>query len=362
MHAVCYVHAYVPFHNAGAETTIHDLNRALVAAGWDVTVLISRKAELRVDSAQIEAEYDIDGVHVVPFVDKHQPGVWFPKADVVISHLDGSERAAFLTRHLSIPLIQIVHNTMWQTEGYLSLGTELAVYNTDWVRNHHESARTSPIVAVATSGQVVLQARQNDSWPGVVVHPPIEAARYALPGNNPVNREYVTLINLWAGAGDHHTGKGPHILYALAEALPDQKFMGVVGGYGEQDIRSGYKNVTIVEHTPDVLNEVYAKTKVLLMPSRYESFGRVAIEAAASGIPTLAHPTPGLTEALGPGGLFCDLDNPEQWLRDLSFLLRAPGYYREQSLLAYARSAYWSAQRETELAEFVSAVNCIARS
>jgi hypothetical protein len=49
---------------------------------------------------------------------------------------------------------------------------------------------------------------------------------------------------------------------------------------------------------------VYRRTRLLLMPSTYESYGRVAIEAAVSGIPTIANSTPGLEEALGSAGTF----------------------------------------------------------
>ena len=40
----------------------------------------------------------------------------------------------------------------------------------------------------------------------------------------------------------------------------------------------------VVDHTTD-MRSVYAQTRVLLVPSVYESYGRVALEAAASGIP-----------------------------------------------------------------------------
>ena len=49
---------------------------------------------------------------------------------------------------------------------------------------------------------------------------------------------------------------------------------------------------------------VYARTRLLLMPSRSESFGRVGLEAAASGIPTIASPVEGVPEVLGDCALF----------------------------------------------------------
>lgn len=360
MQAVCFVHAYVPTHMAGAETTMHDLNRALVDAGWDVTVLLSRPSD-----PEVVQPYTIDGVRVVPFLSKDQAPEMFARADAVLSHLDSSERAAYLTREMGKPLVNVVHNTMWQTAGYLSLGCELAVYNTEWVAAHHDAERHNPVAAVATTGQIVWQPRWCSEWESVVVHPPIDASRYELPVEwcqvEPEHRPYVTLINLWAGADGGWTGKGPHVLYALAEEMPDVSFMGVVGGYGKQDVRSDVKNVRIVKHTSDITREVYAHTKVLLMPSKYESFGRVAIEGAASGIPTVANPTEGLTEALGPAGIYCDLDDIPRWKKTVRRLLSDRAYYKRSSDAARLRSAYWTARRPAELAEFVSAVNRVAK-
>src|SRR5882762_938613 len=267
--ALVYLHAYVPHHNAGAELTVHDLNKALVAAGWDITVLLSRETNQREGAVDPTVEYTIDGVRVIPFLHKSQPFELFAEHDIIISHLDASERAAYLCESMGIPLVQIIHNTLWQTEGYLSLGVDLAVYNTQWVADHHDDARFGPLTAIASTGEVRLQTRHCSEWSSVVVHPPIDADLYR-HASDPFGRQYVTLINLWAGDKDGLTGKGPGILYALAEAMPDVSFLGVVGGYGKQDIRTA-ENVTIMDHTTAMVEDVYSQTRVLLMPSKYES-------------------------------------------------------------------------------------------
>ncbi|MFI1769152.1 glycosyltransferase family 4 protein [Streptomyces sp. NPDC020800] len=58
---------------------------------------------------------------------------------------------------------------------------------------------------------------------------------------------------------------------------------------------------------------VYSRSRVMLMPSLYESWGRVAVEAFASGIPVIAHPTPGLVESLGEAGIFAYRDDLNAW-------------------------------------------------
>jgi glycosyltransferase involved in cell wall biosynthesis len=79
--------------------------------------------------------------------------------------------------------------------------------------------------------------------------------------------------------------------------------MGVMGGYGEQDVRSGFDNVTFHGHVMD-MRPIYDETRIVLMPSKYESYGRIAVEAASRGIPSIVCPTPGLLEALDDAGIY----------------------------------------------------------
>ena len=81
-------------------------------------------------------------------------------------------------------------------------------------------------------------------------------------------------------------------------------------------------NVEVLPNQRDA-RRVYAQTSVLLMPSHYESWGRCAVEAAASRIPTLAAPTPGLTETEVPVG-FADPGDIDLWATLLEALLTDP--------------------------------------
>jgi len=150
------------------------------------------------------------------------------------------------------------------------------------------------------------------------------------------------------------------MFYELAARNPDIQFLGVKGGYGEQMIED-LPNVTIQENTTIFGDDVYSRTKVLLMPSKYESFGRTAIEAAASGIPTIAHPTPGLIESLGDGGLFCDRTDVDLWDKTLKELMSDELVYDSHSQYALQRANQWDSIRPRELAEFVKATEEVAK-
>lgn len=354
MRVLAYIHAYVPDHNAGAETTMHDLLKGLVARGHECTVLLSREC----DGATFTEPYTIDGISVVPYDGTNaQPFEYFDKADVIVTHLDATERVC-ATQHIhEKPVVQVIHNTMFQTTGYLAMGCQLAVYNTSWVKDHHLSELKHAVVPVVTVGAINWQHRRQDSWDSVVVHPPITAKDYICSGE----RNKVTLINLWPGGtyGPTHTGKGSDIFWPLARRMPDVEFLAVKGGYGTQEIYD-LPNVEIMDNTPNP-KDIYSRTKVLLMPSRYESFGRVAIEAAASGIPTVAAPTPGLQEALGSGGLFCERDDLDHWERTIRDLLTDKVFYHASSVYALKRSDYWDAARAPEIETFCDSIEGVAK-
>lgn len=63
--------------------------------------------------------------------------------------------------------------------------------------------------------------------------------------------------------------------------------------------------------TPEALVQRYARAEIVLMPSRYEPFGIVALEAIAAGCPVVASRTGGLPEAVGPCGVLVPPDDPE---------------------------------------------------
>jgi glycosyltransferase involved in cell wall biosynthesis len=61
---------------------------------------------------------------------------------------------------------------------------------------------------------------------------------------------------------------------------------------------------------PEELVKHYAKAEVALVPSLYEPFGIVALEAIACGCPVVASSVHGLPQAVGDCGLLVEPDNP----------------------------------------------------
>lgn len=294
MKLLAYVHAFPPTHNAGAELMLHSMLRWMVQNGHGATVLCSHG---------VREPYEYEGVQV----DTASPAnirKLFPKSDVILTHLDRTHEAVLASRRHQRPLVHIVHNdAQLKAHGVEPKDAQLVVFNSRWVAAAHR-------------------------WTGpyIVMPPPVFADDYRVKNEG----DAVTLVNLTVQ-------KGALTFFRLALDEPHRRFVGVLGGYGQQHIPDVIpNNVEIWQNSPD-MKKVYSNTRVLLMPSTYESWGRCAIEAAASGIPTIAGPTPGLKESLGMAALFAVPGRVTHWRQHLR-RLDSPRFYERFSTLARARS------------------------
>ncbi len=301
------LHAYPPHHNAGSEWSIHTQLVELVRRGHEVTVWLSQCPPL-------SGEYALDGVTVVPFAARPDIGAAIETADVVVSQLVNVRAAGVLALACRRPFVvvcSLAREEIWREA--VAARASLMVHPS---RAAHDAAVTW------------LTGRQGGSAGQMVVRPPVFAERYrTVPG------EAVTLINM-------NANKGGELLWRLALSMPDIRFLGVRGAYDDQiEPPVPVANLEIVDSVPGarMAERVYSRTKVLLMPSREEAWGRVGVEAMASGIPVLAHPTPGVREMLGPAGHYADRESPPQWRSALRRLLSRQEYARA-SALALARS------------------------
>lgn len=93
------------------------------------------------------------------------------------------------------------------------------------------------------------------------------------------------------------------------------------------------------------LREIYADTKILLVPSIWpEPFGRLAVEAMASGIPIIASRTDGLPEVVGDAGILVDnFERVDIWIREFNRLLDDDDLYEELSTKSIVRASKFSA-------------------
>jgi glycosyltransferase involved in cell wall biosynthesis len=277
MKILTYVHGYFPDLNAGAEAMIHQILLDLKNRGHGVAVITENPSV---------SEYESIPLYKATGGNSEKEIELFNSCDIIFTHLNHTGLVVELGKKYKKNVVHLLHNDYEFRVNY----------------NVMEAAIDSPSSAalIIANSNWVKQTIDN-SLTSIVVNPPTKPDRYKVE----TTREYVTLINL-------HETKGGNLFWKLASEMKDIKFLGVKGGWGDQIVKKGLPNVTILENTTDI-QSVYAKTKILIAPSSYESWGRVGIEASCSGIPVIASPTPGLKESLGDSGIFIDTGHPNEW-------------------------------------------------
>lgn len=184
--------------------------------------------------------------------------------------------------------------------------------------------------------------RAASQWPGesVVAHPPVDPDRH-----HTTRGDRVSQVNL-------SDQKGGALFWRLAEA--QCRPMLACLGWGPQVVPDVVPDhVAFVAGTQDMRGDVWSQTRVLLVPSESESWCMTALEACCSGIPVVAHPSPGIVEALGDSAIWCDRDDDQAWL-DVLDRLDDPCEYEASAGRAQARAD--ALDPTVELDRFVDAL------
>jgi hypothetical protein len=247
-----------------------DLLRHLVQCGHEVRLYIDK-----FDQSMISD----DGIEIRSSSRLHRNSD--PTARVFITHPEIRTNVWNDVRHL--PYVGIVHNTGTNTMRSIErCAPDLTIANSAY------TSASIPIVGVNTGLGVH------------VIHPPlIPSAVQPM-----ATRRYVTAVNV-------SEDKGGTMLYDLARANPSVEFLAVKGGHGVQVIDQP-SNVLVLSSTPD-MSAVYAMTRVLIFPSRNETYGKVVGEAMLRGIPVIASDLPGIREAGGDAAIYAHPLDFDAW-------------------------------------------------
>lgn len=327
MKIVGWIHYGVPFRRAGSETMLQTMMRALVRAGHEVLVVTSAMPEA-------PAEWVEDGV---PYAQVDEKGagdlIRGMSPDVVITHHNYADAAVTVARQIGARSVAVLHNEQGLPINIHGNAPDLIVYNTQWVMESM-AEKWPEITRIA----------------GIVIHPPVVPAEHrAMEGP----KDRVTLVNI-------SPDKGVYTWRGAAALLGDLPFLGVKGGHGIQVHRPVLRNMRIIAQTSNMAGDVWAHTRVLHVPSVYESYGMAAVEALASGTPVIAAPTLGLIEALGDAAVFIKREDVRGYVTHTRRLYADGGEREEMMGRALARSQFLADQTETEMKDWVRTVEALA--
>lgn len=269
----------------GRATTAVELIAPLAAAGHDVTVFTTAVAP-RVP--------EVAGVPVRAFRE------WSAVAryDVVIynsglaaHHLDAVRKAA----GLGARLLMCQHS-------YNSADAGLLAADKVWFPS-----------------RAAMRASKTRGHDRFVVPPPIDPDRYRTAPGTKIG---LSLSSPWKGGG---------LVANLARALPQHKFLVIRDPRGNGvRLFKGLSNVELRGFMDP--RDFFAQTRVHLFPSQSETYGRVAVEGAISGIPLVASPCEGIQEAMQGHGIFLPRQlSAVKWMGVVDRLMRDQAYWKQHS-------------------------------
>jgi len=261
------IHLYPPRHLCGAESMAHRIAKHLQSKGHNVRVLLHQANHIKINTT-----YTYDGVDVFP-PNQNVVDNLMRWSHCVFTHLDYTRWTIGAAGLYKKPVFHLIHNTHLYPEIENANSSQHIVYNSLWAKD-----------------------KLGYKWSNFILTPPTDYRDFDLKIDSADN-EYITLIN-----------------------LNENK-----GSYDEQIIKD-LPNITYIDKTTDILS-VYNKTRILLMPSKYESWGITATEAMCSGIPVISSEAEGLKENCGKAGIFIkDRNDIQSWVKEITKLDDAKAY------------------------------------
>ncbi|MEQ9409401.1 MAG: glycosyltransferase [Fuerstiella sp.] len=187
---------------------------------------------------------------------------------------------------------------------------------TDFTRlNWHRKRKTiqrSRLHVTAVSSWLKTQIQQSPIFAGKpvhVVHNSVDSDGFQ-PGDRAAARRQLNIppdrfVVLLAGQSieGFHQGISQHAVQALNQ-LGDQGIHAMLVGRSAADVGATLKipfTVVPFRNTPAEMGQCYQAADLTIVPSEYETFGRVAAESLFCGTPVLACATGGLTDIVVPG-------------------------------------------------------------
>jgi len=307
---LAYVNLYPPSTRAGAELMLHEILLSLRALGHEVMV------------AQPNPQHKVvDGIRIIKYSQ-----VYEFDADIVFTQNHDTKHAITHAKSINKPIVHFVHNDQAVKLFRLNAtNSDLVVANSKWV---YDGIKINNLTKM-------------------IVNPHTDIDTYKTERQDASKITFINLIDI----------KGVNMFWRVAEILSDREFLAVKGGYGTQIVKR-LGNVSVVENTGN-MKSIYAQTKIFFMPSKYESWGRAAVEAMASGIPVVGSNARGLVESVGDAGMLAEPDDANSFVR-LIKSLDDERTYQKYSQKAEARALNLSKEFSRQIRELHNAIRWVS--
>lgn len=285
MNIVAYLYSAPPFRYVGGEMMTYQLLKWASDAGHDVTVI----------GHTLKTQHIYNGIPIIPWGTNRLFAKKIIRAsDVAVTHPE-------LALHIGVAnkKIGIVHN--------LNANTLDGIRRYDWT------------YLVSNSQYTINELSKKISVNTYLIYPP------AIKHKDFNNERFgIFMSNLSEQKGGKEFG-------AISKVLPEFKFIGVAGGYGNQLDISSDKNFYLVGHGP--LEIPMSMAKVVMSLSKSETYGMTVAEATMSHIPCIVTDIPAHREVLGDSCEYVSTKDPVD-----SIAKKVHGLMTDEQLYAHMRT------------------------
>lgn len=278
MNILVIVELYFHKSKSGGEAYLHNFLKKLkfkYSTNTNIQVIIPNLKE--------DKKYNFEDIIINESIDKTEDlKNYILKSDLVITQLMLSEKIINMCLECKKEIIWILH-------GYFD--------------GFNKLMKNDNIIKIFNSNNVLMDFMNNSKYKiknYFIIYPFtdfIKLSKYKDIEKN--RREYITFIN-------PVKNKGVNLILKLAKQNKNRKFLIVEGGYSKEEQLQylnkfrELSNCHIIKNTNDIINNIYLKSRIIIMPSKYESYGLCVAEACCFGIPCIINKcTKGLVENLG---------------------------------------------------------------
>lgn len=330
MSVVALSHGYPPLWNMGGEVALH---RSMLAIRGDRHVLTSTPEP-----------YTFEGIHVQQIDAKNVLDIMTDPRPIADQLVQLNARVAIGQNELSLPAVKAA-----------SIMGAISIVNVHTPPRFGGTIKAAMPLADYAVYNTQTSAVQWGEPNAMVLHPPISP----LPENTMTGGDAYTLLSSLVN-------KGVEVVLELAKMYPDKRFIIVRSPaeptHGLADIEERAAMLPNVELHPRVppeeVHKYLAQTRILLAPSRYETYGMSAIEAAGYGIPCIHVDTPHVREGIGDAAV---LIPPLDVMQAAWGIELIENNYSVYSAHARARAEWLHVRQDMEMEKFANFIENIKK-
>ena len=300
----------------GQGVMLRGMRRVLAALGVE-TAVISGRGEHAVDFPNVTGRPPLD---FSLWANRNCDALMQHRPDIV--HVHGGPGGVLFLRRLDVPVVYTAHHTYRQA--FVPSDPRRVLASLEGVAYR----RAARVLAVSDSTADAVRAMRVPASRVAVVPPGID-----MPDLRPEVREPGRMLYV----GRLEREKGPLAAVRLMRRVLARRpgWSGAVIGTGRLDraVReqaAECDQIAVLGRVDDatVAGEL-ARASVLLMPSRFEGLGLVALEAQARGTPVVGYDVTGLRDAVRDGGTLVEEDDEEAFYRSALRVLTDDGFAAE---------------------------------